>query len=103
MGPMRHMGLMWRMRCSLVRNGSVVGREPRTANLLLSRSHSRIVHKSLHRIIDLASSPPMGGMNVHRLPVKIFRTSRSHRNLVFHWLIVIGDLKLRIVDAVELP
>jgi len=41
-------------------------------NLLLSRSHSRLIHELLHRIIDLATGPPMGGMDIHGLTVKVF-------------------------------
>ena len=33
-------------------------------------------------------------MDVHCLAVKGFRASRRHRDLVFHWLIVIGDLNV---------
>src|SRR5580700_11023722 len=74
--------------------------EPGT--LTVRRPHTGFVNELLHGTVDLAAGSSMGGMDVHRFPIELFRARRRQGYFVLHRLIMIGDLELRVVNAIKL-
>src|SRR4030095_532167 len=68
-----------------------------------SRAHACCVNKFFRVMVDLPSAAPSIFVNVKRASLHGSNRRRRQTDFVFHRLTMIGELKLRMINAVEFP
>jgi hypothetical protein len=59
-----------------------------------------LVHEQLSRFVEHVIAMSVGRMDIDRVGVDHVPWVRRRRKLIAHWLMMIGDLQLRVINAI---